>query len=349
MGRLSGSWLSPYPGRPDEQKGQAGVKGPGAPSGAGGDAGAPAGTVVLLATFNGAAFLAEQLRSLRAQTDPDWVLLARDDLSTDGTAAILDGFAAACRPGQVRRLEAGGDRLGALGNFMALLRAAPPGWRYAFCDQDDVWLPGKLARAAAALAGQPAASPALYCARQRIVDGALAGQRLSPPVRRPPSLRNALVQNIATGCTIVMNGAARDAILAAPPPATTLHDWWAYLVTTAVGGRVLFDPEPVMLYRQHAANVVGTAPGVLDRAVRAARRGPQRFMRLLLAHVEALLRHPSLTPEARGLLLDLATLPQAGRLGRLALLRRSGLYRQGLLEQAALHAWVALWQAGEAG
>lgn len=303
------------------------------------------GTAILLATCNGAAFLVEQLHSLQAQADQDWILVVRDDLSTDTTGNILDDFAAVLGPARIVRLPSGPKRLGAAANFVALLQAAPAARRYAFCDQDDVWLPDKLARAARLLDREPEALPALYCARQRIVDAALRERDLSPALLRPPSLRNALVQNVATGCTIVMNEAARQAILAAPAPPGTLHDWWAYLVTTAVGGRVLVDSKPVMLYRQHAGNVVGAVPSVADRALRALRRGPERFMRLFMAHVEALLRHPDLTPDARRLLLELSSLPQAGCFGRLAMLWRSGLYRQSLPEQAALYASVALWHA----
>lgn len=102
-----------------------------------------------------------------------------------------------------------------------------------------------------------------------------------------------------------------------------------------------------MLYRQHAANVVGAVPSVADRALRALRRGPERFMRLFIAHVEALLRHPDLTPDARRLLLELSSLPQAGCFARLAMLWRSGLYRQGILDQLALYAWVAFWDPSE--
>lgn len=305
------------------------------------------GTAILLATYNGAAFLAEQLHSLLAQEDRDWVLVVRDDLSMDATGAILDEFAAALGPERLQRLPSGPRRLGALGNFVTLLQGAPAARRFAFCDQDDVWLPDKLVRAARLMECEAPQRPALYCARQWILNGERRGRGLSAPLLRPPSLRNALVQNIATGCTIVMNEAARRAVLAVPPPAVTLHDWWSYLVTTAVGGRVLVDPEPVMLYRQHGANVVGAAPSIIDRMLRAVRRGPDRFMALLMAHVTTLLRHPDLTHDSRRLLLELSKLPHAGRIARVAMLWRSGLYRQGLLEQLALYPWVALGHPGE--
>lgn len=302
----------------------------------------PPGTAILLGTYNGEMFLGEQLRSIVAQTDPDWTILIRDDGSTDGTLAVVDGFRAS-REDRIACLDSVPGRLGALGNFMMLLAHAPSAQRYAFADQDDVWLPDKLARAARALDQEPAGIPVLYCARQSIVDDALREIGLSPALRHPPSFRNALVQNIATGCTVVMNAAARQTVLAVPPPERTLHDWWAYLVTTAIGGRVIFDPQPVLLYRQHVGNAVGSAPALLSRAVSAARRGPVTFMQRMMAHVEALLRHPGLTPDARGVLEQLHELPQAGLLRKLALVRAVGIYRQGRLDDLTLRLWLAVW------
>ncbi len=300
-------------------------------------------TAILIATYNGGPFLAEQLRSLETQSQEDWVLVARDDLSTDATSVTLDQFAARSKPGRLVRLSSGAARLGALGNFLALLEHAPPARSYAFCDQDDVWLPDKLARAARALDREPDEQPVLYCARQKIVDGTLHELGLSPVPKRPLSLRNALVQNVATGCTIVMNEAARRAVLAVPPPAATLHDWWSYLVVTAIGGRVIFDTQPVILYRQHGANAVGAVPSIVERAAKAARRGPSTFMQMFMAHIEALLCHPDLTTEAKSLIESLVRLPEASLAGKLGYIARAGLYRQGTLEQAALYTWVVCW------
>jgi hypothetical protein len=303
----------------------------------------PCGTVVLLATHNGAAYLPEQLRSLALQTDADWRVLVRDDGSTDDTSRLIAAFQAEMGTARVTRIGHAGARLGALRNFTALLAAAPAARRYAFCDQDDVWLPGKLERAAMALDRQPPDCAALYCSRQIVVDARLRPLGMSPPLRRPPSLRNALVQNVASGCTIVMNRMARDAILAAAPPPGSNHDWWAYLVTTAVGGRVLFDPEPMMLYRQHGSNTLGAAPGAGIRALRALRRGPMPFMDLLMAHVGALLDHPLITAEARHILLRLSAMPEATLAGKFALVRQAGLYRQGVAEDIAMRAWITCW------
>src|SRR6185295_14022489 len=100
---------------------------------------------------------------------------------------------------------------GVMASFFDLLRSETGAADHvAFCDQDDVWHPDKLARACAALDRHPATVPVLYCGRTRIVDEHLRMIALSRMPRRAPCLENALVENVATGCTIVMNRAARD-------------------------------------------------------------------------------------------------------------------------------------------
>lgn len=283
---------------------------------------------VLLATYNGARFLPELLDSLRAQTHP-WRLLWRDDGSTDATVALMRAFGGTRLPG--------GERLGVLGGFLALLRAAEG--PVAFCDQDDVWLPEKLARGGAAVAGD---GPVLYCARQVLVDGALRRIGESEVIRHA-GFPAALTQNIAAGCTIVMNEAARRLVAASRPPASTLHDWWSYLLVAAAGGKIVCDTTPCVLYRQHGGNVVGAPSGRIRRAAAALRRGPDAFMTRLRDHVAALLAHEAmLTDKARH---ELRTLDWAlGRrpLSRVSALRLAGLVRQTPVETAIFRLWFLL-------
>jgi hypothetical protein len=139
----------------------------------------------------------------------------------------------------------------------------------------------------------------------------------------------------------MLNAAARRAVLAAPAPDGTLHDWWCYLVVTGIGGRVIFEPEPVLLYRQHAANAVGAAAASGTRARRALQRGPGPFLARLAAHLRALAALPGLTPQAAVAVEALGALRHAGPIGRLRALRCAGVYRQGGLEDALLRLWVA--------
>ena len=279
----------------------------------------PPGVVaIVLSTYNGAAFLPAQLESFPAQDGVPWRLYWRDDGSVDGSAAIMHAFEQAQDGGAgrcVRVDEAG--HMGVTASYMALLRAAVADGAtvVAFSDQDDVWLPHKLARSLQQLGPNP--EPGLYCSRQLLVDADLREICASALVRVRPGLGPALTQNIATGCTVLMNQAAAALVARSEAPGPTLHDWWSYLVVAAAGGRIVTDPEPTVLYRQHGHNAVGAPPSDSRRAVAALRRGPHVFMQVFRAHVAALQAQPGLlSPEARRTIDSVARGLSRGPLGR---------------------------------
>lgn len=298
----------------------------------------------MLSTRNGARYLQAQLDSLVAQTHPTWTLYCRDDGSHDSTTEILREF----------RLGAGGGRcidisngqpMGVAKSFLHLLAVARTSEAqfFAFADQDDVWMPEKLARGIDDLAQAPDGVPALYCARQWLVDAELRRLRLSAPVRRPPGFLPALTQNIATGCTIILNRAAVDCVLASKPPDEAWHDWWCYLVVTGCGGLVLADPTPVILYRQHSANVIGAPASQTRRGVAAIRRGRASFMRILRAHVAALKATPHLLSGPSRCQLDIiARALESGVRARTAALLMSGFARQTFAESLIFRLWFLL-------
>jgi glycosyltransferase involved in cell wall biosynthesis len=298
----------------------------------------------LLSTWNGARFLRAQLDSLVAQTHPTWSLWYRDDGSHDSTTYIMREFRLG--PGLGRCVDVSdGKRLGAAKSFLHLLAVArtSEAQLFAFADQDDVWLPEKLARGVDALTRAPHGVPALYCARQWLVDATLNHRRLSAPVRRPPGFLPALTQNIATGCTIMLNRAAADCILASKPPDEAWHDWWCYLVVAGCGGLVLADPTPVILYRQHGANAIGAPASQTRRGVAAIRRGRASFMRILHAHVAALKAAPHLLSGPSRCQLDIvARALESGVRARIAALRMSGFARQTFAESLIFRLWFLL-------
>ncbi|HYZ64463.1 MAG TPA: glycosyltransferase [Acetobacteraceae bacterium] len=293
---------------------------------------------ILLSTFNGARFLPAQLESFVAQTEPDWILYWRDDGSSDESVAMMQAFAAARGAGQVELVDIPGH-LGATGSFMALLRAiAPSGLPLAFADQDDVWLPEKLELALAALSAERV--PALYCSRQKLVDQALVPIGESAALRRPPCFPAALAQNIATGCTVVLNPQAAQLLALSRPPSNSLHDWWSYLVVAAAGGRIVADPTPTVLYRQHQGNLVGAPATKRHRALAALQRGPGVFMAVLREHVAALLDHPELlSGRAKRVLAVLDRGLRGGAAARLRALATPGLYRQSWAETMLFRWW----------
>lgn len=299
---------------------------------------------VLLSTYNGMRYLPEQLESLARQNFGQWTLIWRDDGSTDGTTAVMQQFAANLGEESCLSIPDQAGHLGIIGSFLTLLRHVPPNTVAAFADQDDIWLPDKLRRGAEALAAIPDDVPALYCARQRLVDENLATLGLSPYRGGPAVFPAALTQNVATGCTVMLNPAAVALIAASNPPEGTLHDWWSYLVVSAAGGRLIADPVAVVLYRQHCANAVGAPHSPVRRGLMALRRGPDEFMQLFRRHVRGLVANPqALSPSA---LRDLTLLDRAlsgGPLQRLrVMLRIRGLVRQTWAETALFRLWFLI-------
>ncbi|OYU31088.1 MAG: glycosyl transferase family 2 [Comamonadaceae bacterium PBBC2] len=219
---------------------------------------------ILLATYNGAQFLTEQLDSIARQTHSAWTLTISDDGSTDNTLALVAEFAA--RITQPLTVLQGPRQKSSTRNFCHLIQNTPTAEAsdlYAFCDQDDVWLDNKLERAVEWHAQQQSHAVRLYCSRTQFVDEQLKPIGLSPGIQRPPSFGNALVQNIASGNTMVMS---HDVLLAqkkVKPEHSVWHDWTTYLVATALGGKVCFDDQPSLLYRQHRGNVIGSNDGLI--------------------------------------------------------------------------------------
>ena len=224
----------------------------------------PISTVhILLATYNGARYLDEQLQSIARQTHCDWTLTVSDDGSTDDTLAIVQRFAAQVHQ-PVTVLQ--GPRQGSsTANFFYLLAQAPTGNSqdlYAFCDQDDVWLDDKLSSAVKWHIQYSGQNVRLYCARTQVVDEQLQPIGISPNIKRTPSFGNALVQNIASGNSMVFSHAVLLTQRKVLPEHSVWHDWTTYIVSTALGGLVFFDETPNLLYRQHQNNVIGTNNGL---------------------------------------------------------------------------------------
>lgn len=222
---------------------------------------------VLLATYNGSKFLREQLDSIESQTWPVTRITVRDDGSTDGTVSLLEKWAA----GRSGVCLLRGLRLGVTNNFFALLGNQDEDSEYfAFCDQDDVWLPEKIERAVLALREYAADEPLMYFSRVELVDESLKHLSFSRVPRRI-GFANALVENIAIGCTVVLNRTARNLICERLPQWALLHDWWCYLAIGALG-KVIFDETPGIKYRQHGNNQIGGTASRLESFKRRLER-----------------------------------------------------------------------------
>lgn len=232
---------------------------------------------ILLATFNGVPYLRRQLESLACQTTLPTELIVGDDGSFDATRSIIEDFAETS-PFLVRWLPSHNERLGPRTNFARLLEHASGNY-ILFCDQDDVWLPDKITlsiKEIQRLEGLHGLdTPCLVHTDLSVIDGSdsiLAPsfwkyQYLEPSLSL--KLNAAVAQNVATGCTMLVNRAAVNAITPVPLTGPLMHDWWFLIVTLAIGGMVSYIDCPTVLYRQHEANAVGAKgwglPGILKK------------------------------------------------------------------------------------
>jgi hypothetical protein len=235
--------------------------------------------------------------------------------------------------------------MGATRSFLALLRQAlaGPAAFFAFSDQDDVWLPNKLAHGVKALAELPSDRPALFFCARTPVDAAL--RQIGPDAvpRRPPGFPASLTQNVAPGCCMILNRAAAGLIDQGKVPDGTWHDWWSYIVVSANGGSVIAGDSPDILYRQHGANAVGEPLGFWRRTTAAVRRGRRPFMTLFRRQIDVLKVGPFPLPDrTKEVLAIIDRAGHGGLLARLRALRIPGFVRQTPAETALFRLWFLL-------
>lgn len=219
---------------------------------------------VCLAACNGMTWIGPQVDSILAQENVEIRIIASVDSSTDATEAWLRDLAA--RDPRVTLLPTAPTSGGAAQNFFRLLREGDfNGCDYiALSDQDDIWLPDKLARAVQRLNGSKA---------QGYSSDALAfwpnGRRKLIRKSQPQKIWDYLFESPGPGCTFVLDPrlmASLRAHLATCPQALTnisFHDWFVYAFARARGYSWVIDNRPYLLYRQHASNVFGANRGWL--------------------------------------------------------------------------------------
>ena len=218
---------------------------------------------VALCTFNGADFLEDQLWSIDKQSVTPFELIVCDDGSADDTINILEKFKS--KADFPVRIYQNREQIGVLKNFTKTIGLCE-GDYIALCDQDDIWLPDKLAVSYEAMkraeSDRNKDIPLLVYSDLRVVssEGAVISSsfmdqnKIKPPQKKP--LRTLLVQNFVTGCTVLMNRALVEAALPIPEK-VLMHDWWLALVAASLG-KIIYIPDATVLYRQHSGNIIGS-------------------------------------------------------------------------------------------
>ena len=212
---------------------------------------------ILVCTYNGEKYLKSQIDSIRAQTHNDWVIYISDDGSTDNTRKIIEDCISEIGTERCKLIE--GPRKGFARNFINGIKLIPKKYRYyAFCDQDDIWLNNKIEKSIANLSCIIANIPAVYCSSTLLVDENENYIGPSSKITKPLSFKNSLIQCVAGGNTMLFNLSAKLIIDKTPEDKIIpSHDWWVYILITACDGKVIYDPDPTLKYRQHYNNLVG--------------------------------------------------------------------------------------------
>lgn len=219
---------------------------------------------ILLAAYNGAPYIGEQIDSILRQTDDRWHLTVSDDGSTDGTDRILDEYAARY-PEKIRRVRSGRHFGGAREHFMWLMEQCTSPYM-AFSDQDDVFYPQKIGKMLDRMLAEEERlgkrTPVLVFSDQTVTDERL--EPIAPSLMRYQKqyfecfdYRSILMQNVVTGGAMMINRAlAQRAGRCADVSRTVMHDWWLAVVAARFGSIAYID-EPLSAYRQHGDNCVG--------------------------------------------------------------------------------------------
>lgn len=231
--------------------------------------------LVLMAAYNGARYIDEQIDSILAQQDVDIKIQVRVDPSTDGTSDRIRLRTHADSRVLLCTTDADAAPMGAAANFFRLIRAVElPGdvTHVAFADQDDVWHPNKLARAAEVMASQHAHG---YSSDVDEWDSATGTKR--PLIKSQPQTPiDHLFSSAGPGCTYVLDRETFMAFQTAVRSSFDLalridyHDWLIYAWVRQHGRRWIIDPDRTMAYRQHGENQIGANSGT-QAAVRRLR------------------------------------------------------------------------------
>lgn len=211
---------------------------------------------VLMSTYNGEKYLEEQLKSIINQRNVEVDILIRDDGSTDNTFKILEKYSKNYK----NITYYTGKNLRSAQSFMDLIYSCDEYEYYAFADQDDVWDLDKLEIGIRYLNKDYH----LYGCKKRIVDQNLNLLNQEDEFPHNLELGSVLLRCYISGCTMVFDNFLRKKILEYEPKIISMHDSWVLKVAFCIG-KIYYDKEPHIDYRQHENNVVGAKKNILIR------------------------------------------------------------------------------------
>ncbi len=214
---------------------------------------------ILMSTYNGERYLKDQIQSILKQTYKNWHLYIRDDGSTDETRLIISEFEAKY-PEKITFFNKDKvENKGVVKSFMEMLAGAEADF-YMFSDQDDVWKEEKVAKSIAAMMQRDyLKKPICIHTDLQVVNANLEGNEVMNGKRIWHDFQHLLFSNCITGCTMMINQITKDMMHfdTIDYDKIYMHDWWIGLIC-AEFGEIVYLEEPLILYRQHGDNVVGS-------------------------------------------------------------------------------------------
>lgn len=297
---------------------------------------------VLLAAYNGAAYIRQQIDSILRQDYPNIQLVLSDDGSEDGTQDILAEYGARF-PNQVVWYQSG-KRFGKpQKHFLHLLQNFHNAPYIMFSDQDDVWHPDKVSKTLRKMQEieSDVSMPALVHTDLRVVDQDL--NVIAPSFCAYSNINGdrlktnqLLVQNVVTGCTVMVNHALAElACVEIAEDRVIMHDWWMAILASACGTTGFLN-EPTIEYRQHGSNSVG-AQRVCSVQYLWKRLSARKRMRDALTfaalQAEAFLHcyEQILNLEKAELILAFVSIKKKGTIGRDIVFLRHCLLKDGII------------------
>ena len=209
---------------------------------------------VVMSAYNGSKYVEAQLDSIFQQVGVKVLCYVRDDGSTDDTLQVLKKYASTS--GDLIICE--GENVGWERSFLLALKDAPQADYYAFADQDDIWFEDKLISGIKMLEKEGSKNkPCMYHCNKISVTEDL--KPLAHQVRRTPrplNRQNALIQEYAQGCSIIMNENARQLVTKYIPREKIAHDYWCGLLCYLFG-EVIYDNKPHFYHISHGNNASG--------------------------------------------------------------------------------------------
>ena len=211
---------------------------------------------VLLSTFNGEKYILDQLKSIKNQKKVRIKIFAIDDGSKDRTVKILKEFEIPKKIYKSKKFK------NPVKNFLHLIDIVPSSYDfYCFADQDDYWFYNKLSYSISKLLKHDAE---ICGSRTFYTNEKLQILRKSLLFKKKPCLRNALVQSITGGNTQVWTRKFNNILKKIKNKNPASHDWYLYQTATLFNFKFLYLKKPLVYYRQHKNNVIGSNTGFFN-------------------------------------------------------------------------------------